>query len=129
MNRLSIYLLLFSQSCVAGEADVIDVIVRHSFDNVYNFDVTIQHADDGWHHYADGWEVISGTDGKTRFAVRPLRHPHLTEQPFTRSMPIQIPQRVEQVIIRAHDNVHGYGGREITVIIPPASGNHKTNAK
>lgn len=129
MNRLLLYLVFLHPSCLAGEADVISVKVRHTFDNVYNFHVTIQHSDEGSHHYANGWEVVYGSKGEKRIAVRPLKHPHLKEQPFTRSMPVQIPPGIEQVVIRAHDIVHGYGGREITVKIPPALDSHITHEK
>ncbi len=48
--------------------------------------------------------------------TRVLLHPHETEQPFTRSLGgVKIPQGVRQVTLRAHDRVHGYGGKELTV--------------
>ncbi len=116
MKKLA-YLLYVTSFCLsAGEADIINVVIRHSFDDVYNFDVTVKHQDQGWEHFANGWEVVSA-DGKV-LAVRVLRHPHNNEQPFTRSMPVQIPQGTTEVTIRAHDLVHEYGGCEMTVKIP-----------
>lgn len=129
MIRLSYYPLLIPLSCLAGQADVIDVIVRHSFDNVYNFDVTTQHSDEGWHHHANGWQVVSVSESAKWITVHPLRYPHLREQSFTRNIPVQFPDDIEQVIIRAHDNVHGYCDREITVKIPPATDSHITHEK
>ena len=112
---------------IAGEADIVNVIIRHSFDDVYNFDVTVKHEDEGWDHFVNGWEVLS-PDGKV-LAVRVLRHPHANEQPFTRSMPVQIPQDISEVIVRAHDSVHEYGGREMTVKLPlPKPENETINA-
>ncbi|MEM7643100.1 MAG: hypothetical protein AAF366_11285, partial [Pseudomonadota bacterium] len=59
-------------------------------------------------HYADGWEVL-GPDG-ARLGYRELLHPHVTEQPFTRSLSgVEIPEGVERVTVRAHDNVDGWG--------------------
>jgi hypothetical protein len=112
--------LLIAASCVilapafAGEADVIDVTVNCRNDSVCDFSVTVRHADDGWDHYADGWEVRT-LDGEI-LAVRELLHPHDDEQPFTRSLTnVKIPDGVNEVVIRARDSVHEYGGREITV--------------
>jgi len=112
--------LLIAASCViltaafAGEADVIDVTVNCRNDSVCDFSVTVRHADDGWDHYADGWEVRT-LDGEI-LAVRELLHPHDDEQPFTRSLSgVKIPDGVNEVVIGARDSVHEYGGREITV--------------
>lgn len=46
--------------------------------------VTLRHPDTGWDHYADAWEVLD-TDG-ARLGLRVLAHPHVNEQPFTRSL-------------------------------------------
>lgn len=50
---------------------------------------------------------------------RRLWHPHMDEQPFTRSLfGIAVPEGVRGVIIRAHGSVHEYGGTEIKVKLP-----------
>ena len=101
----------------AGEADVVGVVFAESAPGVYRFDVTVRHADSGWEHYADGWELRDG-DGAV-VANRVLLHPHVGEQPFTRSLAgVRLPDGLHRVIIRAHDNVHGYGGVEMTVDLP-----------
>jgi len=113
--RLMVSAFLFSlcsSLSVAGEADVVNVDVRAD-GNRYTFSVTVQHADEGWDHYADRWDVV-GTDG-TVYGERILAHPHVNEQPFTRSATIDIPAGVTSVIIRANDSVHGLGGKEIVV--------------
>ncbi len=43
----------------AGEADVVGVEVARSADGTHRFDVTVRHADEGWEHYADRWEVVA----------------------------------------------------------------------
>jgi hypothetical protein len=54
------------------------------------------------------------TDGAV-LGTRTLLHPHETEQPFTRSLSgIAIPADVPRIVVRAHDKVHGYGGKEFT---------------
>ncbi|MEM8851421.1 MAG: hypothetical protein AAGE03_15490 [Pseudomonadota bacterium] len=99
--------LLLTAPALAGEAVVEAVEASQSGDN-WRFDVTVRHADTGWEHYADGWEVL-GPDG-ARLGYRELLHPHVTEQPFTRSLSgVAIPEGAETVTVRAHDNVDGWG--------------------
>jgi hypothetical protein len=74
----------------------------------WRIDVTIRHDDAGWDHYADGWGVYT-TEG-TQLGYRELLHPHVNEQPFTRSLTgVKIPAGVTVLVIRAKDNVHGEG--------------------
>jgi hypothetical protein len=102
---------------LAGEADVLSVEVRKDGDGLYSFAVTVRHADTGWDHYANAWEVVA-PDGKTILGTRTLFHPHENEQPFTRSLSgVRIPAAVTEVIVRARDSVHGFGGKEVAVKI------------
>lgn len=99
----------------AGEADVLDADV--SCNGHCRLSVTVEHADEGWDHYANKWEIVDA-NGEV-IGVRELAHPHVSEQPFTRSLSgVELPADIESVIIRAHDSVHGYGGKELTVPIP-----------
>jgi hypothetical protein len=51
--------------------------------------------------------------------TRTLLHPHTDGQPFTRSLTgVRIPDDVAEVTIRAHDSVHGHGGKALTVAVP-----------
>lgn len=110
-------LLLLSASAAAGEADVVDAAVARQADGRYRFDVTIRHADEGWDHYADRFEILA-PDG-TVLATRVLLHPHVREQPFTRALSdVEVPEGVERVRIRAHDSVHGHGGAEVVRELP-----------
>jgi hypothetical protein len=55
--------------------------------------------------------------------TRLLLHPHVEEQPFTRSQSgIVIPEGVTRVRVRAHDLVDGYGGHEVVVDLTASSG-------
>jgi hypothetical protein len=48
-----------------------------------------------------------------------LLHPHVNEQPFTRSLGnVKVPAGIDRVIIRARDSLHGWGGREFEVTLP-----------
>jgi len=101
----------------AGEADVVDVNVRKTGDGVYSFSVTLRHADTGWKHYADRWDVLDGSGNV--LGKRVLLHPHVNEQPFTRGLSgVRIPKSIVKVTVRAHDLVHGLGGAVKTVDLP-----------
>jgi hypothetical protein len=102
----------------AGKADVLEVRVEPRGADTYRFSVTVRHADEGWDHYADRWEVLA-PDG-TVLGVRTLHHPHVDEQPFTRSLSgVSVPAGIERVRVRARDSRHGWGGEERTVALPP----------
>ena len=105
--------LLSSISVYAGEADILAVqITDEGGDHRYRFAVTVSHEDAGWEHYADKWDVVA-PDG-TVIATRVLLHPHVDEQPFTRGLSgVKIPAGIDQVVVRAHDSVHGYGGKTV----------------
>lgn len=97
----------------AGEADVLDVEATRVVANQWQFAVTIRHADDGWKHYADGFDVLA-PDG-TVLGQRTLYHPHL-RQPFNRMITgVEIPRSIKRVTVRAHDSVHGHGGTTVDV--------------
>jgi hypothetical protein len=77
----------------------------------------VRHADEGWKHYADKWDVTA-PDG-TVLGTRILAHPHVDEQPFTRSLiGVKILESIDRVTVRGHDLVHGYGGKTVIVTAP-----------
>ncbi len=107
-------LLALTAEVSAGVAEVVEVEAVSLGNGEYRFAVTVRHGDEGWHHYADKWEVLA-PDG-TVLATRTLLHPHVEEQPFTRGLAgVLIPENIREVSVRAHDSVHGYGGKTVTV--------------
>jgi len=115
MKHLLTGLLLLSPACFAGEVSIVDVKVECP--NSCTFSVTLEHNDEGWHHYADKWDVVT-LEGKL-LKSRVLHHPHENEQPFTRSLSgVLIPQGTRQVKIRARDSKHGYSKQEFIVDLP-----------
>lgn len=112
----------------AANADVVFVRAEQSQDGTWTFAVTVRHPDTGWEDYADGWDVVlpDGTVLKRSREdpfTRLLTHPHVDEQPFTRSQSgLEIPEGVGTVTVRAHDLVDGYGGRMVTVDLTRAQG-------
>ncbi|MCU7939442.1 MAG: hypothetical protein KZQ64_11120 [gamma proteobacterium symbiont of Bathyaustriella thionipta] len=101
---------------LANQVKVVAVDVKPRGDQQYQFNVTLLHDDTGWEHYADRWEILD-TSGNI-LATRTLHHPHVSEQPFTRSLTATLPANTKTVIIRGHDSVHQYDGNEIKVSIP-----------
>ena len=92
-------------------------LVRSGAASVWRFEVTLRHADAGWNHYSDSWEILA-PDGKL-LGRRVLLHPHVGEQPFTRSLVgVQIPAAITKVRLRGHDKRHGYGGKELVIELP-----------
>lgn len=105
----------------ANEVKVLDAVVKREvglFGDSYLFDVTLEHNDEGSKHFVDRWEIWTA-DGKTLLDTRKLLHPHVDEQPFTRSLSgVDIPEGVTQVLIRAHDNLHGDSPHTLIVTLP-----------
>ena len=97
-----------------GCADVVGARVEPSGDG-FAVAATIRSADTGWDRYADAWEVRS-PDGEV-LGTRVLAHPHVDEQPFTRSLgDVEIPGGITSIEVAARDSVVGYCG--LTVIVP-----------
>ncbi|HID48590.1 MAG TPA: hypothetical protein EYP40_03090 [Chromatiales bacterium] len=89
--------------------------------HAWSVNVTLQHADSGWDHYADGWRIVTA-DGR-ELGRRTLYHPHVNEQPFTRSLGgVIIPDTVQTVYVEAHDKVHGWSPQRLKVDLEQAQG-------
>jgi hypothetical protein len=95
-------------------AQVINVMATQRHGGSWCFNTSVRHNDQGWDHYADGWEVLD-TEGN-QLSYRLLTHPHDNEQPFTRSQcGIKIPDGVSKVIVRAKCDKHGFGGKPVVL--------------
>lgn len=81
----------------------------------WRVDVTLRHDDTGWGHYADAWRVEDAAG--TVLGTRILVHPHVTEQPFTRSLSgIALPKDLTELHVRARCLTDGW--TEETQVIP-----------
>lgn len=108
MRYLFLTALLTMGSAALADMPVVENVRASEASGGWRFDVTVSHADEGWDHYADAWEVASPS-GEV-LGTRELLHPHETEQPFTRSLSgVAIPEGVDRVLVRARDSVHGWG--------------------
>ena len=100
----------------AGEADVVEGTIASLGEGRYRVEATVRHGDTGWDHYANRWDVLA-PDG-TLLGSRELLHPHENEQPFTRSLTLEIPPGIERVTLRAFDSVHEGGGASVELEVP-----------
>ncbi|MBD3664881.1 hypothetical protein [Sulfitobacter aestuariivivens] len=99
-------ILAFAGPALA-DAPVIENVAVNKSGDIWRFDVTLSHKDTGWEDYADGWRVLD-PEGR-ELGVRKLAHPHVEEQPFTRSLSgVRIPQDVTEVGIQASDSRGGW---------------------
>ena len=121
IGRLAVLAAMFattwSGEAAAGEASVVNATASQAGRDTFSFTATIAHADTGWKHYANKFEILT-PDGKV-LDTRVLYHPHVNEQPFTRgSGSVKIPPGITSVIVRAWDNVHKAGKKTFTVKLP-----------
>ena len=93
---------------IAGaDPAVVEAVEARASGDVWSFDVTLSHGDTGWDDYADGWRVVD--EAGTVLGYRELFHPHVNEQPFTRSLSgVPIPAGTAQVFVEARTNVTGW---------------------
>jgi len=100
----------------AADIPVIVSVNAQEVNGAWQFDVALRHADTGWEHYADGWGIYT-TEG-VELGYRVLAHPHVNEQPFTRSLRgVVIAPDIADIVIRPHDLVHG-DGPDFTLTLP-----------
>jgi hypothetical protein len=118
MKHTSLLILALAHALPAA-ADPVEVVAATARADgaAWSFDVTLAHPDTGWDHYADAWEVLA-PDG-TSPGIRELAHPHVDEQPFTRSLSgVTVPAGADHVLIRARCQVDGWGEARFRVDLP-----------
>ena len=97
----------------AGSADA--PVIEAVETAIGQFNVTLSHPDTGWDHYADGWRVED--ENGDVLGLRVLGHPHVNEQPFTRSLLIDGPLPAV-VFVRARCSVDGWSETTTAVGVP-----------
>ena len=111
MNKVTLFtsalVLAVSHSSKANDINILAAAIIHQSHGEYLVNVKLEHHDTGWQHYADEWRLV---DNKGNIlGSRVLQHPHVHEQPFTRSLSnVKISSELETVYIEAHDKVHGW---------------------
>lgn len=98
---------LFAAAPALAEAPKVVKAVANASGMGWDFDVTLTHPDTGWDHYADSW-VIVDAQGEVQ-GTRILQHPHVDEQPFTRSLrDVMLPDGTREVFIRVKCSENGW---------------------
>lgn len=110
---LILAVLLAAAPARADAPRIVGVAVQKA-DIGWRFEVTVDHPDTGWEHFANGWEILDAAGN--RLGWRELAHPHVEEQPFTRSLGnVILPDGTTEVFLRASCSVDGWSGQKIRV--------------
>ncbi len=116
-HRLLCAALCLAPLSAGADAPVITGVTLRESAGTLSFDVTLSHPDTGWDHYADGWRVLD-MDGN-ELGLRVLYHPHVQEQPFTRSLGgVAVPGGTKQVQIQSRCLVDGWSKQTTLVTLP-----------
>ena len=111
---------LLTTSVFANDVEIVKVILTKQ-SGTWRADVTLNHADTGWEHYADAWRLVDEMGNE--IGLRTLYHPHVNEQPFTRSLSnLHIGDDKKIIFIEAHDKKHGWSPNKVKVDMSQPSG-------
>lgn len=115
MRIIVVFLIVvYSSFSFASEAEIIKAKAEFTSAQKFNISVTLKHADEGWEHFANAWRVYS-SDGKL-IGERVLHHPHVKEQPFTRTLlGLSIPSDVSEIKIVPVCSVTGESKKGYTI--------------
>jgi hypothetical protein len=109
-----ILLVIFINNVQAGNVEILAAELHNTGSTSWLVRVTLKHQDKGWEHYADNWQIVDG-NGKV-LGDRILYHPHVDEQPFTRSLSnVNIPANIRIIYITAHDKIHGWTANRLKI--------------
>jgi len=102
---------------MAAKARVVNAVITQNNGGTFRVDASVRHPDTGWEHYANNFQILDGAGNV--LATRVLVHPHVNEQPFTRSQGgINIPTNIKQVFVRAKCSVDGDGVQLFKLDVP-----------
>ena len=117
----SLLVLAVLNTANADDVKILASEFHSSGGNRWSVNVTLEHGDTGWEHYADNWRVVDA-EGNI-IGDRVLYHPHVDEQPFTRGLgSVKVPEGITTVYIEAHDKVHGWTPKRLKVDLSKATG-------
>lgn len=117
---LTLGALLCVSSVYANDVEIINVVLS-KYAGTWRAEVTLKHEDEGWKHYADGWRIVDAAGNE--IVKRTLFHPHVNEQPFTRSESgFYIPDKIKTIFVEAHDLKHGWSAQKVKIDMGKLSG-------
>lgn len=112
--------LLVTNVVFASDIEIVKVKLTKQT-GTWRADVTLNHADTGWKHYADAWRLVD--EKGSVIGKRTLYHPHVNEQPFTRSLyDFQIPINTKMIFVEAHDLNRGWSANKVKIDLKKKSG-------
>lgn len=112
--------LLFTSSVFANDVEIVKVVLT-SESGSWRADVELKHDDTGWEHYADAWRLVDEKGNEV--GKRTLWHPHVNEQPFTRSLSnFHIGAANKIIYVEAHDKKHGWSPNKVKIDMTKSSG-------
>lgn len=116
INSLALYSddsILFNNDLNYSQVEFVKL--TESKNGSWRFDVTLRHKDTGWEHYADLWVVVDTQTDKI-IGSRTLTHPHVNEQPFTRSLSgVIINENSRYIEVKSKCTLHGYEGKKVII--------------
>ena len=119
-KHLIIIGLLLTTSAFANDVEIVKVVLTKQ-SGTWRADVTLNHADTGWEHYADAWRLVD--EKGNEIGKRTLYHPHVNEQPFTRSLSdLYIGDDKKIIFIEAHDKKHGWSPNKVKIYMSQSYG-------
>jgi len=117
---LTISAFIFTSPAFANDVEIIKVVLTKR-SGTWQADVTLKHADTGWKHYADGWRLVDSQGNE--IGKRTLYHPHVNEQPFTRTLSgFHLANDIKVIFVEAHDLKHGWSPNKVKIDLSIASG-------
>ena len=117
---LFISAFIFSLPVSANDVEIIKVVLTKRA-GTWQADVTLKHEDTGWKHYADGWRLVDSNGDE--IGKRTLYHPHVNEQPFTRSLTgFYLAKEMKTIFVEAHDLKHGWSADKVEIDLTKKTG-------
>ena len=120
--KLSLFIsaIILSLSAFANDVEIIKVVLTERA-GTWQAEVTLKHQDEGWKHYADAWRLVDSNGDE--IGKRTLYHPHVNEQPFTRSLTgFHLSAEMKEIFVEAHDLKHGWSADKVKIDLSKASG-------
>jgi len=110
-------LFMSGQKTMAAKSRVVNAVITQNSGGTFRVDASVRHPDTGWDHYANNFQILDGAGNV--LATRVLVHPHVNEQPFTRSQGgIVIPATIKKVFVRAKCSIDGDGVELFKLDVP-----------
>ena len=118
LRTLSFVLMTTAASALGAASPEVVGVNADKIGMTWRISVALRHDDAGWDHYADGWRIENAAGDV--IATRDLLHPHVKEQPFTRSLSsVMVPDGVRELFVRARCSRNGWSDQTYRFELSP----------